>query len=322
MERTSINFALKLFRDYIATSNFKTIYYKTKTYSLKNHLEYFLFQSFSKLFCLLGLKLSRSFSYPLALLFYYLIPIRKNVVKKNISLAFPQFDKSKIDRTTFECYQSLATTLIEILCMPILSEEDIEQYFNWDNFQLLEKRYAEKKGVILLISHSANWEYATLAVSKKIGVSFGVIMKEQRNTLVSDWMVTQRSKWGNRMITLGISVRNFYKELLDKNIVLLAADQRAPKESQRVNFFGRMSTCFSGPASLAVKTGAPIIFALMKRESNLKYTIKFVEVSVAELPANEEEKILEISQRHTKILEEAIKAAPEQWLWMHDRWKF
>jgi KDO2-lipid IV(A) lauroyltransferase len=271
---------------------------------------------------LLGLKLSRSFAYPLALLFYYFIPIRKNVVKKNLSLAFPQFDQTKIDSTTFECYKSLAITLIEILCMPILSEKDIGKYFNWDNLELLEKRYAENGGVILLISHSANWEYATLAISHKIGFPFGVIMKEQRNTLVSDWMVKYRSKWGNRMITLGISVRNFYKELLDKHIVLLAADQRAPKESQRVNFFGRQSTCFSGPASLAVKTGAPIIFALMKREPDLKYTIKFVEVSVADLPTNEEEKILKISQRHTKILEEAIKTAPEQWLWMHDRWKF
>ena len=289
---------------------------------MKNRLEYFLFKLFSNLFCLLGLRLSRSFAHPLALFFFYLIPIRKKVVKKNLSLAFPQFDQTKIDRTAFECYQSLATTLIEILCMPILSEEDIEKYFNWENFELLEKRYAENRGVILLISHSANWEYATLAISKKIGMPFGVIMKEQRNTLVSDWMVKHRSKWGNRMITLGISVRNFYKELLDKHIVLLAADQRAPKESQRVKFFGRMSTCFSGPASLALKTGAPIIFALMKREPDLKYTIKFVEVPVDDLPTDEDEKILEISQRHTTILEEAIKTAPEQWLWMHDRWKF
>lgn len=274
------------------------------------------------MFCLLGINISRKFALPLAVLFFYLIPIRKKVVKKNLSLAFPDYTQSKINQTTFECYKSLATTLIEILCMPILSEKDIEKYFNWENFQLLEKRYAEKKGVILLISHSANWEYATLAVSYKMGFPFGVIMKEQRNTLVSDWMVKHRSKWGNRMITLGISVRNFYKELLDKHIVLLAADQRAPKESQRVNFFGRKSTCFSGPASLAVKTGAPIIFALMKREPDLKYTIKFVEVPVDNLPDDEDEKILEISQRHTKILEDAIKTAPEQWLWMHDRWKF
>lgn len=289
---------------------------------MKNQLEYFLFQSFSKLFCLLGLKFSRRFASPLALFFFYLIPIRKTVVKKNLSLAFPQFNQTQINRTTFECYKSLATTLIEILCMPIITEEDIERYFNWNNVELLKEKYAENKGVILLVSHSANWEFASLAISKKIGVSFGVIMKEQRNTLVSDWMVKYRSKWGNRMITLGISVRNFYKELIDKNIVLLAADQRAPKESQRVNFFGRPSTCFSGPASLAVKTGAPIVFALMKREADLKYTLKFVEIPVDNLPSTDEEKILEISQRHTKILEEAIKTAPEQWLWMHDRWKF
>ncbi|MCK9425277.1 MAG: lysophospholipid acyltransferase family protein [Ignavibacteriaceae bacterium] len=289
---------------------------------MKNKLEYFLFHSLSKFFCLLGIDHSRKFAFPLALLFYYFIPIRKKVVKKNLSLAFPNLSKEKISNTAFECFKSLAITLIELLCIPILKKSDIEKYFNWENISLLEKKYSENKGVILLISHSANWEYATLAISQKMGFPFGVIMKEQRNTLVSDWMVKYRSKWGNRMITLGISVRNFYKELLDKHIVLLAADQRASKESQRVLFFGRLSTCFSGPASLALKTGAPIIFALMKREKNLSYTIRFEEVSLENLPISEEEKLLEISQRHTIILEEAIRTAPEQWLWMHDRWKF
>ncbi|MCK9210151.1 MAG: lysophospholipid acyltransferase family protein [Ignavibacteriaceae bacterium] len=289
---------------------------------MKNKFEYFLFDSFSKFFCLLGIDRSRKLAFALALLFFYLIPIRKNVVKKNLALAFPNYTLHEINKTAFECFKSLAITLIEILCIPILKIRDINKYFNWENISLLEKKYSEHKGVILLISHLANWEYASLAISKKIGVPFGVIMKEQRNTLVSDWMVKHRSKWGNRMITLGISVRNFYKELLDKNIVLLAADQRAPKESQRVSFFGRLSTCFSGPASLALKTGAPIIFALMKREKDLSYTIRFEEVSLENLPILEEEKLLEISQRHTKILEEAIRTAPEQWLWMHDRWKF
>lgn len=270
----------------------------------------------------MGIDRSRKYAFPLALLFFYLIPIRKNVVKKNLSLAFPDFSAKEINKTTFACYKSLAITLIEILCLPILNEKDIEKYFVWENFSLLEKKYSEKKGVILLISHSANWEYATLAISQKMGFPFGVIMKEQRNTLVSDWMIKNRSKWGNRMITLGISVRNFYKELLDKNIVLLAADQRAPKESQRVLFFGRLSTCFFGPALLAIKTGAPIIFALMKREKSLSYTIRFEEVSLENLPLLEEEKLLEISQRHTTILEKAIRTAPDQWLWMHDRWKF
>ncbi len=270
----------------------------------------------------MGIDRSRKLAFALASLFFYLIPIRKNVVKKNLLLAFPNSTLQEINKTAFECYKSLAITLIEILCIPILKTSDLNKYFNWENISLLEKKYSEHKGVILLISHLANWEYASLAISKKIGVPFGVIMKEQRNTLVSDWMVKHRSKWGNRMITLGISVRNFYKELLDKNIVLLAADQRASKESQRVLFFGRLSTCFSGPASLALKTGAPIIFALMKREKDLSYTIRFEEVSLENLPILEEEKLLEISQRHTKILEEAIRTAPEQWLWMHDRWKF
>lgn len=289
---------------------------------MKNALEYFLFSSLSKIFCLLGIERSRKFATPLASFFFYFLPIRKDVVKKNLGLAFPAFSENEVNKTAFDCYKSLAITLIEILCLPVLNEKDIEKLFHFENFSLLEKKYSDKKGVILLVSHSANWEYATLAISKKMGVPFGVIMKEQRNTMVSDWMVKYRSKWGNRMITLGISVRNFYKELLEKHIVLLAADQRAPKESKRVLFFGRLSTCFSGPASLAVKTGAPIIFALMHREKDLKYRIRFEEVSLENLPTDEDEKILEISQRHTAMLEEAIKTAPEQWLWMHDRWKF
>jgi KDO2-lipid IV(A) lauroyltransferase len=102
----------------------------------------------------------------------------------------------------------------------------------------------------------------------------------------------------------------------------MVADQRGPQEGVRVNFFGREVSVYTGPAALALKTGSPIIFGVPVRQKNYKYHTILVEISQNDLPDSYEEKIKEISQRHTAYLEKIIRENPAQWLWMHDRWKY
>jgi len=100
------------------------------------------------------------------------------------------------------------------------------------------------------------------------------------------------------------------------------ADQRGPKEGVKVDFFGKKVAVYTGPAALALKTGAPILCGIPIRANDSKYRITLVEIPTNNIPDSEEEKILEISQRYTSYLEEVIREHPEQWLWMHKRWKY
>jgi KDO2-lipid IV(A) lauroyltransferase len=129
-----------------------------------------------------------------------------------------------------------------------------------------------------------------------------------------------RVKWGNKIVPLGISIRQVYKELKEKRIVAMVADQRGPSDGIRINFMGRKASVFAGPALLALKTSAPIMFGVTIRQPDFSYKLVIEVISTSDLP--EEEKIAELSQRHASVLEKYIRQFPEQWFWMHKRWKY
>ncbi|MGA7720070.1 MAG: lysophospholipid acyltransferase family protein [Ignavibacteriaceae bacterium] len=289
---------------------------------MTDKIEYIIFIAFSFLFKLCGIKLSRKFSSVLALTFFYLIPIRKKTTIENLSNAFPEYSPNKIKQIAFRSYKSFAIALIEILFIPWMKREDIINSIKCSNINMVREKYNENKGMILLTAHFGNWEFMALSLGLQAGLPFSVVVKTQRNTLVSDWLNRMRSKWGNKTVPLGISIRQIYKELKDKNIVAMVADQRGPSDGVRVNFFGRKTAVYSGPAVLALKTNAPILYAISVRQPDSSYTCEFNEIKTNGLPENEEHKIIELNQRMSDFLEGYIRKYPEQWLWMHKRWKY
>lgn len=289
---------------------------------MKNKTEYIIFILFSGFFRLIGLNLSRKFSLLLAYFFYYIFPIRKNVVLKNLQIAYPENNISVVKKSALRIYKSFAITLVELLYLPYMSRQKIIDAVECINPELIIEKYKEGKGIILLSSHFGNWEFIAISVAMQIGIPFSVIVKPLRNPYVFEWMNKARTKFGNEIVPLGISIRKTYQTLKEKKIVAMVADQRGPREGVRVNFFGRVVSVYTGPAALALKTGSPIIFGVPVRQKNYKYRTVLVEISKTDLPENDEDKIKEISQRHTAYLEKIIRENPEQWLWMHDRWKY
>jgi KDO2-lipid IV(A) lauroyltransferase len=288
---------------------------------MKNIIEYILFLSFSKLFKIIGLNFSRKFSFFIAVVFYYLIPIRKNTVLENLRNAFPGYDEKRIKGIAFGNFKSFAITFTEILYMTWMKEEDIKKQVDCVNMDLIKKKYEENKGVILLSAHFGNWEYVAASVAAQLSIPFSVVIKPQRNPSVTDWMNRARTKWNNQIVQLGISIRYTYQTLKDKKIVAMVADQRGSEESTKINFFGRTTSVHTGPAVLALKTGAPILYGIPVRQSDYSYKTVMIEISTDNLPDSQDEKIKEISQRHMTYLEGYIRKYPEQWLWMHKRWK-
>lgn len=289
---------------------------------LKNVFEYIFFLGFSYFFRLIGINASRKFAGLLAGLFYYVIPIRKETVIANLKLAFPEYSEGRIKETAFGCYKSFAITLIEILCSVSFTKEDYLKSVEFKNDEMVLERYKRNKGIIIMTAHFGNWEMASVAFGIKHNITLYEIVKSQRNGYVSGWLNRCREKFGNKTINLGISIRQIYAALKEKHIVALVADQRASRESIRVDFFGQSTTVYEGPVVLSLKTGAPIIMGLVVRQKDYTYKVEWEEISQDNLPENQQEKIIELSQRHMRVLERYIRANPEQWLWMHKRWKY
>ena len=289
---------------------------------MADRIEYIIFSGFSVLFKILGLRLSRKFSTVLAFVFYFLIPIRKKTTIENLTRAFPEYDSRKIKKIAFGSYKSFAVALIEILYLPWMNREEAYKAVKCPNISLIKSKYAEGNGLILLSAHFGNWEYMAISIALQTGAPFSVVVKAQRNTYVTDWLNKVRCKWGNKIVPLGISIRQIYKELKDKNVVAMVADQRGPSDGAKVSFFGRKAAVYSGPTILALKTGAPILYGIAIRQPDYSYFSEFHEICMDNLPEDYNDKVDKVNQRMTDYLERIIRQHPEQWLWMHKRWKY
>ena len=288
---------------------------------MKNIFEYILFLLLSFLCRALGLRLSRKFSSFISFFFFYILPIRKDVVLDNLKHAFPKLTLDDINKIAYGSYKNFAITLVEILYLPWTTDEQIKKVIQFHNLDLINVKEQEKNGVILLSAHFGNWEYCAISAGVLLKKKLSVIVKSQRNPYVNNWLNRARTRWTNEIVPLGVSIRNIYSELLNKGIIALVADQRGPEDSIKLEFFGRKTSVYTGPAILALKMNSPLIYGISVRQPDFSYKVEIIEISKSNLPDDFEEKVKVLSERMLNYLEKIIRENPDQWFWMHKRWK-
>ncbi len=289
---------------------------------MKRKIEFYFYIVISKLLKISGLNGLRFFAKCLGNIFFYLVPIRKSTVLGNLKTAFPEWTEEKIIQIAKKNYLSFALTFLEIVYLQNFSREDILNYAVCENLSEIKERFSKGKGLIVLTAHYGNWELGALYMGLALNAPMTVLMKEQHNADVSEWLKQIREMYGNKVATLGASVRELYKTLLNGGMIGLVGDQRGPRDGTRVKFFDQNTSTHAGTAALAIKNNIPIIVAVVQRKDDHRYEIKVKEIELADLPSNKDEKIQAINQRYMSILEEYIREAPEQWFWMHKIWKY
>lgn len=291
---------------------------------MKNRIEYFFFYSFSRLFCTLGISKARKISGFLAFFFFYIIPIRRDVVISNLKSAFPDFSVSEIKEIAYRSYKNFAITLIEILCIPSLSKQEMISLVKLSDgsVELIKNLANQNKGLLICTAHFSNWEFAAISTSLQVNEPFYVIAKSQRNDLVDKWMNNAREKWLNKVVQLGISIRNVYAELKKGHMIGIVCDQRGPADGIRVNFFNRATSLFSGAGVLHSKLNSPLVIGIPVRQKDFTYSLEVIEIKTENMSKDSNQRVIEVLQEYASILERYIMKNPEQWLWMHKIWKY
>lgn len=288
----------------------------------KDKLEFYFWKVFEFIIGLIGAKGIPTFAKIFSGLFFYVIPIRKDVVIKNLSKAFPQKSSKEINELARKNYYSTAVTFMELLLIPKMSEQEVINKFEPENLELALEKLNEKRGVLLLTGHLANWELGAIYLGIVMKSDLHVLVKKQRNALVADWMTSVREQFGNVEITLGVSVRELFKTLRSGGVIGIVSDQRGPKDGIKVNFFDQPTLSFPGFSALALKIQPTILVVTGSRKSNGKFSLEISEIPLNDLPADHDTAIKELNQRYMTYIENAIRKAPDQWLWMHNIWKY
>ncbi|MBN1480232.1 hypothetical protein EH223_19930 [candidate division KSB1 bacterium] len=288
--------------------------------SCKNRIEYTSLRFVSRVVQSLSpptvVKIGRLVGY----IVYYTIPIRRAVVFENIQKAMPELSFTARKRIARGTYIMFGQNFFEFLRTPVRSIDELKQRVHLHNVQLLHEAYFSGRGTLLMTGHFGNWEIMACAIVAA-GFPLVVIARRQRNRLVDEMINFYRQRGGIETVPLGMGVREFLRALRQNKFVALLADQDAHREGVFVDFFNIPSATAPGPALLALKTGAQIIFATCVQRKDGQYDAFFEKIPTEDLSGMTQDNIRVLTQRHVAKLEEKVRRWPDHWFWMHRRWK-
>ena len=213
--------------------------------------------------------------------------------------------------------------LFEFCCLPKFTKMNIDKNVIYKGEipekELINRDYSK----FFLSAHFANWEFQAYCFPLLFKDFLNIIVKTQSNIILDKKINKFREFSGNKMIAMGVSLREVYQKIIANEIVCFLIDQSAHSEySVYVNFFGKKVSCFAGSSKLALKYRPKLIFAYVIRDNNYKYTILTEEIFYDDLKGTSEENIIILTQRIQSKLEDVVKRYPEQWLWFHRRFKY
>ena len=251
---------------------------------------------------------------------YYCVPVRKAIVLDHLEQAFPEKSVAEIKKIARGTYQNLGMNVLEHLRIPTLSDEEIRGVVDLADEEILVQALNRKRGVIIVGGHFGNWEYSSSALSAN-GYRFGVVVAKVSNKYIDNRINEHREKTGGVMIPKRSSTKAVIKMLRENGTVGMLIDQNQKRGGVFVDFFRRPCSTAKGPALLALKTGAAIIFFAAIRQPDTTIKVAFEPIDIDYQAGATEENIHDIIQRCTSRLEHYSRLYPDQWFWMHRRWK-
>jgi KDO2-lipid IV(A) lauroyltransferase len=257
----------------------------------------------------------------LAMVAYAFWPRLRRVGLFNLRLAFPEWKDDERRHVLVGLFRNFGRMLADFAHFPKWSRENIEQLIIYDGFENFERARSQGKGVLFLTGHFGNWELGSFAHGV-YGYPCHFIVRELDNPLLDSLINGYRCLSGGKAIEKRDSAREVLRALRQGEAVGILIDQNtATAEGVFVEFFGRRASTNTGPARIARKTGAPIVLGLVIWDAKLgKYRLRFDAIEWIKREDPDEEIIVNTAN-FTRRIEEYIRRYPDQWLWVHRRWK-
>jgi holo-[acyl-carrier-protein] synthase len=259
-------------------------------------------------------------------LFYYLFPYRRGVVLGNLRRVFGGYiPESEILKLAQAYYAHYIRFLLEFIRLPFMSEERRKTWMRIENVEVALRAHARGKGILLLTGHFGNFEVSSVAgIGQFPGYRglFHFVRRPLKPKLLNDFITWRTRQAGFGTLTKRGSLEAILDLLGGGAIVVYVFDQHAGKGNGiTVDFFGHPAGTFKSVALIALSTGAPVVPAYSWREPDGSHVLRFEEP----LPLVEDENIGEAIRRNTRAynaeIERMLLRHPEQWIWMHRRWK-
>lgn len=246
-----------------------------------------------------------------------ILGLRREVVINNLQRAFPGLNAEERREICSDCYKFYARAGLEwFRTSRLLQQEQIEV----EGAGPLEARQEAGQGAIIVTGHLGYWELSGAWIARRFG-SITVYADVLHNPHVQRLIKNQRQDLNIDTVTGKWAMKDLAREVRQGRIVAFVADQSKGSQTARIPFFGSRVTNTRMPAFIARVTGAPVFPLAAVREGKQSINIKFSQPLPASKGSLEEADEPELLAEYNAWLEEMIRKYPEQYFWMHRRWK-
>jgi KDO2-lipid IV(A) lauroyltransferase len=235
----------------------------------------------------------------------------------NMSIAFPDWTVSQRLTITRAMFRHLGTTLFEILWLTKRDENVRAASTRFENIEPVLALIRSGKSIVAFTGHCGNWEWLAYSCAK-LGIPISVMQRERSEPGLNEFIVNIRKGAGLETIDRGSTAagREMIRAMRKPGAIAFLIDQSIRAESAKVPFFGRPALTPIGPATLAIRTGAYAVAIFIERRDGV-HVIR----CGPPIPTKRDDDPITLTAAMTLEIEKHIRDVPEQWVWMHDRWR-
>ncbi|HEY3456626.1 MAG TPA: lysophospholipid acyltransferase family protein [Bryobacteraceae bacterium] len=244
------------------------------------------------------------------------IPRLRRIARQNLAMALPELDAAKREQIADGTFRSIGRLLLAMARFPSLRTSNIGQWIAYEGLEHYAAAKQKGRGILVATAHLGNWELSAFAHAL-LTEPMHVMVRPLDNLLIDRLVEERRTLSGNRLIFKRDAARAVLKALRNNEAVGILMDQNTSEsEGVFIDFFGKQACAGSGFVKLAYRSQAPVVpgFALWD-EQRKRYILRFY--PAIELTGDEHAD----TQRIHSFLEHTVRQYPDQWMWIHRRWK-
>lgn len=253
-------------------------------------------------------------------LFYYFSSRQRMIALHNLKNSYPDKSIWELKRIARGVYRNIGLTAADFFEIPYVNSANLHEWVELEGFEHLEKAKAQGKGVLSIVAHFGNWEMMTAAIPLASGPMY-IIYRPLDSPVLEDVIAWMRTHKGNYLIPKEGATKVVRRLLQQGKVIGILNDQNvSASEGIFVNFFNRPACTSPGTAYMALRTGAPVVAGYLFRKEDGKY--KFVIEAVEVISTGDfEQDLIANTQKFTEVVERIVRQYPDQWFWIHQRWK-
>ncbi|RMG68124.1 MAG: hypothetical protein D6715_03085 [Calditrichaeota bacterium] len=288
---------------------------------LQHRLEYGLYRAVETAALYLPESVLPGMADLLATLAFSALRVRRSVSLANLAAAFPGMSTEEHRALCRAAYRHFCRAMLEFFRLQRWRPEQLNRRVQIARPELFRQCLVEHPGGVVLVSgHLGNWEPALAYIARFVR-PVTAVMRRLNNPGVDARMVAVRRRWGTELIYSRHALRGGLRALWQGRVLAMLADQDAGPGGIFVPFLGRPASTAAGPAWLALKSGAPLLFAACLRQPKGTFRLELVPIADHHSDRDASRALEAVTRRYTAILEDFVQRYPEQYFWLHRRWK-